>query len=414
VCAITCDIYPQDPLVRRTAEAAASAGFDYHVICSMKEGQSEYEVFNGVHVHRIYMRGSKGKPLGRITARPFGTTLLLWSRFAALAFTKVARLHSRLKFNVVHVHNLPDFLVFAALIPKVLGAQVVLHVQDVTPELMAAKSKGLFRSIAVPLAKVQERISTAFADHVVTVGWPFEEPLLRRGVPREKLSSVLNSADPSIFTAEKRTEPFLGEARAERPLVLMYHGTCARRNGIDLGLRAFAKARAAAPHLRFHLNGGGEAWPQLKELAQTLGVADQVSFAAAGGPMEKVADFIARGDIGIIPYRSDGFMDLVLPTKSYEYALMRRPMIASDTAAMRSLFSPESVRFCEPANVDDFAEAIVDLYRNPQKRAQLAANAEQDYTQFRWELMAERYQQLLASLVDKSKKRAPARWRTAA
>jgi hypothetical protein len=155
------------------------------------------------------MRGSKGKPLGRITARPFGTTLLLWSRFAALAFTKVARLHSRLKFNVVHVHNLPDFLVFAALIPKVLGAQVVLHVQDVTPELMAAKSKGLFRSIAVPLAKVQERISTAFADHVVTVGWPFEEPLLRRGVPREKLSSVLNSADPSIFTVLYAASQFM-------------------------------------------------------------------------------------------------------------------------------------------------------------------------------------------------------------
>ena len=38
VCAITCDCYPGDVLVRRTAEAAASAGYEYHVICSMREG----------------------------------------------------------------------------------------------------------------------------------------------------------------------------------------------------------------------------------------------------------------------------------------------------------------------------------------------------------------------------------------
>src|SRR6266481_533216 len=128
VCAITCDCYPDDPLVRRTAEAAASAGYDYHVICSMKAGQSEYEVFKGVHVHRITR--SKGKPMGRISGMPLGTMLWLWSIFAFQAFGRVARLHLKQKFDVVHVHNMPDFLVFAALIPKMSGARVILHVQD--------------------------------------------------------------------------------------------------------------------------------------------------------------------------------------------------------------------------------------------------------------------------------------------
>src|SRR5258708_29262180 len=43
------------------------SGYEYHVICSMDDGETKYEVFNGVHVHRIRIRGSKGKPLGRIT-----------------------------------------------------------------------------------------------------------------------------------------------------------------------------------------------------------------------------------------------------------------------------------------------------------------------------------------------------------
>jgi glycosyltransferase involved in cell wall biosynthesis len=379
----------------------------------MNERQIEYEVFNGVHVHRIFMRGNKGKPLGRITGKPFGTTLILWSLFAFRAFKKVARLHLRQKFDVVHVHNLPDFLVFAALIPKRLGAKVILHVQDVTPELTAVKVKGRFRSLSVRLAKWQERISTAFADHVLTVGWPFEELLLQRGVPRAKLSSVLNSADPNVFPLEKRTPPFLGVATAERPIILMYHGTCAERQGLDTAIRAFAKARQTVLHLRLHFKGGGDSISHLKRLAHTLGVADHVVFYPAG-PVDEVVDFVAQGDIGIIPYRADGFMDLLLPTKAYEFALMRRPMIASNTAAMRSLFGPASIMFCEPSNIDSFVEAIIELCQHPQRRAQLVASAAHDYVNYRWELMATRYQKLLASLALKGRQTTLGAQRTAA
>ncbi len=115
-------------------------------------------------------------------------------------------------------------------------------------------------------------------------------------------------------------------------------------------------------------------------------------------PSEELVDFILHGDIGIIPYRSDGFMDLILPTKAYEFAWLHRPMIASDTPAIRSMFRPESVILCEPANVDSFAAAIVDLYQHPEKREHMVNEAAKDYTPYRWEVMAERYQQLLLTL----------------
>src|SRR5579859_1399568 len=255
VCAITSDCYPEDPLVRRTAEAAQRAGYDYHVICSMSEGEKKYEVFNGVHIHRILISKANGEPLGRISGKPLVVMLCLWSIFALLALGNVARLHLKLKFDVVHVHNMPDFYVFAAFVPKLFGARVILHVQDLSPELMAAKAKGRSRRIISLLATWQERISTAFADHVLTVGWPFEEHLLKRGVPQKKLSSVLNSADPAIFPVEKRTEPFLGEPTAEHPLILMYHGTFSERAGLDIGIRAFVKARTKTPYLRLYFKG---------------------------------------------------------------------------------------------------------------------------------------------------------------
>ena len=44
---------------------------------------------------------------------------------------------------------------------------------------------------------------------------------------------------------------------------------------------------------------------------------------------------------------------------------------------------------------------MIDLYQHPEKRARMIANAFEDYTPYRWELMAQRYQQLLVSLSHK-------------
>jgi hypothetical protein len=40
------------------------------------------------------------------------------------------------RYNLVHVHNMPDVLVFEAFIPRVCGARVILDLHDPMPELM--------------------------------------------------------------------------------------------------------------------------------------------------------------------------------------------------------------------------------------------------------------------------------------
>ena len=180
----------------------------------------------------------------------------------------------------------------------------------------------------------------------------------------------------------------------------MYHGTLAERNGLDTAIRALALARKVVPHLRLDIKGRGEQLPILKQLAVDLGVSDHVVFSDPC-PSDEIVDFVVHGDVGIIPYRSDSFMELVLPTKAYEFAWMHRPIIASDTRAIRSMFRPESIVLCDPLKPEDFAEAIIDLYQHPEKRARMVANAAEDYKPYRWEFMAKRYQQLLLSLCGK-------------
>jgi len=134
VCAITFDWYPFDVLVRRTAEAAADAGYQVDVICLRQPGQKAYEICHGVQVYRI--------PMYRSFGRSLAFTILEWFCFLVSAGVMVTRLHLKQRYDVVHIHNMPDFLVFCAIIPKLLGAKIILEVQDVSPELMAAKAKG--------------------------------------------------------------------------------------------------------------------------------------------------------------------------------------------------------------------------------------------------------------------------------
>jgi len=318
---IAFDWYPAHPRVRRLAEAAVDAGYTVDVICLRQPHEKRYEVYNGVHIYRV--------PLNRRFDSSLAKSLLSWCWFITLAGVTVTWLHLKRPYHVIHVHNLPDMLVFATLFPKLMKAKIILDVQDTSPELMAAKVKGRFRGIAILLATLQERLSTAFADHVITVGWPFERLLLKRGVPQQKLTCILNSTDPKIFPAVRRSCPNPETNHESKPFIIMYHGTVAERQGLDTAIRALALAHRFVPQVRLDIKGFGDQLHAIKKLAEELGISDHVVFSDYC-PIEEVVDFIAHGDVGIIPYRGGGFMELLLPTKAYEFAWMQRPIITSD------------------------------------------------------------------------------------
>src|SRR5260370_8096898 len=140
----------------------------------------------------------------------------------------------------------------------------------------------------------------AFAHHVITVGWPFEELLLQRGVPKDKLTSILNSADPKMFPPERRQGRPPGVPQEGEPLILMYHGTLTVRNGLDIALRALALALPVAPYMRLDIQGRGEHLPVLKELAQELGLGDHIQFRDPCRS-DTIVSFVFLAIVGIIP-----------------------------------------------------------------------------------------------------------------
>lgn len=371
--------YPADPRVRRETEALLAAGWSVDVVCLRRGDEPEVEQCGGATVYRLPVRRHRGAGLGTYTVE--------YLAFLALASVKVARLHLRRRYHVVQAHNIPDFLVFAGALPKLLGAKVVLDVHDPVPELYMAKFEGSPGHPAVRLMALVERVSTAFADRVVTVGEPSRRSLLARGVRPEKITLVVNSADPRIF---HRPAPAPAVDRPRSSFNLIYHGGLYERYGLDLAVRAAAQLREEIPELRFDVYGEGEAVPALERLVVELGVADRVTLHGFV-PIERIPAIIARSDLGVVPYRRSRFTDLLYATKAFEYLEMGVPVVISRIAGMVDLFRGAPDMFVQPDDPAALAARIRELYRDRARLTRLLEASLAAYRPIRWQEQARGY-----------------------
>ena len=183
--------YEYDPRVRREAEALAARGDTVDFLCLKEEDDPPSKILAGVRLLHLKIRRYRGDNGLRY--------LLSYLRFFVHATLRIGLEHARNRYAIVHVHTMPDFLVFSAVIPKILGAKVILDVHDLTPELYGTKF-GTGRKVRlVKFLTFVERRSVAFAHRAIAVHKPHLDALVRHGNPAGKFFVLLNTPDQKIF-----------------------------------------------------------------------------------------------------------------------------------------------------------------------------------------------------------------------
>lgn len=366
--------YPADTRPRREAEALIKEGISVDVICLRNDFEPKKEIVNNVRVYRLPLKRSRG-----------GKLRYLWEYicFIMMSFFALSFLFIREQYKIIHVHNMPDILVFSSLIPRLCGSKIILDLHDPMPELFMAKYNIKKKNWFIRILHLQEKYSIRFADIVITPNIAFRNLFVSRGCPKSKIHIVMNSAQESIF--HKSDSNIDLNFRNSSKFIIMYHGTITERNGIGVALEAVALVRTKIPNIVFSVYGEGDFVNQFKNLVIKLGLKDIVYYYGHVS-QEEIALAIQSSHIGLIPNKPSIHWELCFPTRIFEYLSLERPVIAPHTKGIKDYFDNESLCFFESGNVESLARAIFEVYSNPKRVAYILSRGIATNKKYYWEL----------------------------
>lgn len=383
ICLIAQSVYDFDPRVRRKAEALAAVGYTVDVLALRpSDGRKSYTL-NGVNVSTI----SIGKKRGSLARYLYEYVV-----FFAWALVRVPLQMRKRHYAVVDVNTLPDFLVFAPVVARWMGAKIILDMHEITPEFYMSKYGIPAHSLLVRVLTYLERISFNFADHVITINEPILDLLISRGLAGAKATVVMNAVDEANFAVGSKAAAPVGPA--PDTFVMMYHGTLTRIYGLDLAIEAFAIAHGDMPGAEIWILGSGTEAGPLKALSQKLGLEWKVKFVGQV-PSTDIPGWLARCDLGLLPIRQDVFLDFAFPNKLPEFIIAGKAVLISRLRTIRHYFSDAAVAFFKPNDPSDLATQMVRVFRDGTLRDRLVARAREEYAPIRWDLMKQRYLQVV-------------------
>lgn len=386
VCMITHSFYETDNRVTRYAEALAHRGDSVDVLALRRSQQTPAEeTIANVRVRRLQNRFGK-------TERSRFAYLWPLLRFLGVSSWWLTREHARARYDVIHVHNMPDFLVFAAWYPRLTGTKVILDIHDIVPEFYTTKFSDGKPSATTAALRLIERRSAGFVDHVIVSNHLWFEKYAARTGTIGRCSVFINNVDTRVFRPQPRT-------RFDNKFILLFPGGLQWHQGLDIALRAFQLVSAELPKAEFHIYGDGNMKPSLIALAADLGFSGRVKFFEPVR-VKEIAHIMVNADLGVVPKRADSFGNEAYSTKIMEFMSLGVPVVVSKTKIDQYYFDDSLVRFFESGNVEALAAAILDIVRDSEKRERLVANALAYSERHSWKRRQADYLNLVDELVE--------------
>ncbi len=379
--------FPNDPRPRREADAMVEAGMDVDMICLRREGQVKKELLYGVNVIRLSVKKDRSSKL---------RYLWQYSLFLFISFSLATRMHLKKRYDLIHVHNMPDFLVFSALIPKLFGAKILLDLHDPVPEVFMTKYGLKNDHIFIKILSYIEKKSIKFADLIITPNVAFKDLFISRGCDQNKIHIVMNSPMENVFS-ESLLQRQVDSSDKRNLFRIMFHGHISLHNGPAVALEALAIVKNVVPNIRFDIFGHGDNLGASKAYADKLALNEIVKFHGSV-PQKAIAQHIVKSDLGLIPNRSTPFTDINFPTRIFEYLCLKKPVIVPRTKGILDYFEEGSICYFEPGNAEDLARAIIDMWESRDLREKYVERGYPIYFNNRWSLQKEYFIKLLQKI----------------
>jgi len=322
--------------------------------------------------------------------------LISYVRFFVGTRRRVRALLRRYRYDVVHVHNMPDALVFC--VPGAGGRALrrygvlILDMHDVMPAAALAKFTGWRRRFWYQMVWWQTKASAQRADLVIHADHAQMELLTEYGISPPRRMVYLNLPDPRWFRERAPRPP-------GRPVRLVYHGSITRRSGLDLALEVVGNL-AEHCDVTLTLIGDGELRPALEARSEALRWKGSRIHFKDFLPVERLQAELEQYDIGIIANRRSLMSErCMLPVKLMEYVKIGLPVVAPRLAVIRRYFDEDMVQYFEPDHAADLERALRELVEHPEGWPAQVARARRFFDTYSVARQQEQYFQAIEELL---------------
>ena len=283
-------------------------------------------------------------------------------------------------YEVVHYRNIWDGLHLSQAKNR-FGYRTLFEVNGLPSIELKYHYPGIDSGLLAKI-KEQEIATLHLSDAIICPSNVTRDYLTSFGLDRARVTVIPNGVSPSDFSASPLP------ARENRTPVLLYIGTLADWQGLDLVIQALPRILAQQP-VQLQIVGRGRS-RQRKVLAKQirkLGLENEVLLRPAV-PHHEIPALIAQADICVAPLglNDRNVTQGACPIKVLEYMAAGRPLIASNMPIVRELVREDvDGLLFSPNDPDDLARQVLRLLSDVDLSQQLAISAtERVLKKFTW------------------------------
>ncbi len=395
------------PLMTELAEGLVNRGHEVRVVTAMPN-YPERRIYPGYEGKWYFNEDRNGVKIQRslVYIRPEPSLLdrvLLDGSFVLNSFPH-ALTGWRPDVILATVPPLP-VCIPATLLGRIKGCPVVLNIQDIQHE--AAVHVGLLKNTKVIRAFTElEKFACKNAEKISVIAEGFVENLLNKSVPPEKIALIPNWVDTNfIQPLPTENNAFRQEHHLNGKFVVLYSGNIALTQDLPTAIKAAARL-TYIPDIAFVVVGEGKAIARVREYCEMFG-ADNVTLLPFQS-RESLPDMLRGVDVGLV-LQKHNVIGFNMPSKIPVLLASGRAIVGSvppTGTAAKAIKNSEGGVIVPPEDPEALANAILDLYKNPHKVAELGRKG-RDYAiaQYAFEETLTKYEALFEEAIASRQRR---------
>lgn len=272
----------------------------------------------------------------------------------------------------------PDFVKYFPIIFFLVLFRVpffIWAVEKMTLSLELSGLRGRIRNIGYILS---EQVLPHFADGILAISRRLKDHY-QKYLPVEKILLTPILVDREYEEGnEKQNGYALGISNKYRDKkIILYSGTFSNKDGVPYLIDAFYEVQKEYEDVYFVLTGSSvksEVMEKLKKQVDDYKIGNKVEFTGMLTRTE-LAHYLKIAGILLVCRTNDDFANYGFPWKLGEYALTKKPILATDVSDIGYYFRDgKDIILANPEDSKDIADKMLEILKDERRAAEIALN----------------------------------------